>query len=170
MATDTTAATATATKMNVNKRFIDKDELTHALLSCDTDFPMTVTGSSMAPLMKDGRTNVILTKDFTPEKGRILLFKRCDGSLILHRVRKIKKDGTLIMNGDAQSWCEAISPEQALAAVKYLSIGNKQVKYDTPLLRLWDKLWYPTYPIRRWLFSLHRIFIGGIKIVGKRKK
>ena len=86
-----------------NVRIVDADALVKAILSSDGVFPLTVTGSSMAPLLKDGRSTVLLTKDFVPKRGRILLFRRRDGSLILHRVRKI--DGnTLVMNGDAQDW------------------------------------------------------------------
>ena len=102
--------------------------------------------------------SVLLTKDFVPKKGRILLFRRRDGSLILHRVRKI--DGnTLVMNGDAQDWCERILPHQVIAAVEYIKMGNKNVKYNSPLLRIWDCPWYPTYPVRRRLFG----FISKLK-------
>ena len=120
-----------------NVRIVDADALVKAILSSDGVFPLTVTGSSM---------------------GRILLFRRRDGSLILHRVRKI--DGnTLVMNGDAQDWCERILPHQVIAAVEYIKIGNKNVKYNAPLLRIWDCLWYPTYPVRRRLFG----FISKLK-------
>lgn len=141
-----------------NVRIIEADALVKAILSSDGVFPLTVTGASMAPLLKDGRSTVLLTKDFVPKKGRILLFRRRDGSLILHRVRKI--DGnTLVMNGDAQDWCERILPHQVIAAVEYIKIGNKNVKYNAPLLRIWDCLWYPTYSVRRRLFG----FISKLK-------
>ena len=108
-----------------NVRIIEADALVKALLSSDGVFPLTVTGSSMAPLLKDGRSTVLLTKDFVPKRGRILLFRRRDGSLILHRVRKI--DGnTLVMNGDAQDWCERILPHQVIAAVEYIKNGQQK--------------------------------------------
>ncbi len=129
-------------------KIMNRDSLADAIISSDAEFPLTVTGSSMAPLMKDGHTVVLLTKEFIPAKGRILLFKRTDGSLILHRVRKIGKD-YLVMNGDAQGWCEVIKPEQAIAAVSYIKIMGRNVKYNAPLLRIWDSLWYLTFPIRR---------------------
>jgi signal peptidase I len=134
-------------------KIINRDCLAEAILSSDTDFPLTVTGSSMAPLIKDGRTVVLLTRTFTPAKGRILLFRRIDGTLILHRVRKVGKD-YLVMNGDAQGWCEIIKPSQAIAAVNYIKIMGKNVKYNSPLLRIWDSIWYLTFPVRR-LFCLH---------------
>lgn len=141
-----------------NVRIVGADALVNAILSSEGAFPLTVTGSSMAPLLKDGRSTVLLTKDFVPKKGRILLFRRRDGSLILHRVRKVC-ESSLIMNGDAQDWCERISPNQVIAAVEYIKIGNKNVKYNAPLLRIWDCLWYPTYPVRRRLFG----FISKLK-------
>ncbi len=138
----------------MSRRFLDRDSLTSAILSTDGDFPLTVSGTSMMPLMKDGKTTVLLTRNFAPQKGRILLFRRIDGSLVLHRVRKIEKDGTLIMNGDAQNWCERISPSQVIAAVNYISIGKRNVKYNTPLLKIWDSIWYITYPVRQRLFRI----------------
>ena len=60
---------------------------------------IVVSGSSMRPFLKGGRDIVCLRtcteKDL--KQGQILLFKRPDQSLVLHRVRSILPDGRLVM-------------------------------------------------------------------------
>lgn len=118
--------------------------------------PLTVTGNSMLPFLKDKRDTVWLRETDKPKRGQILLFRRQDGSFILHRLRRIRRDGTLVMNGDAQSWCEIISPDQVLACVTAFSRpGKKTVSADGFPVRLRDLLWYPTRPIRPFLFRTY---------------
>lgn len=116
--------------------------------------PLVVTGSSMNPFLIDGRDTVWLractNADF--KRGKILLFKRKDGSLVLHRIRKALPDGELLMNGDAQSWCEKIKRNQAVAVVSDIErdgikkpCGSKAVWHiSKPLrpyiMRVWRKL------------------------------
>lgn len=116
--------------------------------------PLVVTGSSMMPFLKDGRDIVWLRvcneSDF--KRGKVILFKRKDGALVLHRIRKVLPDNELLMNGDAQYWCEKIERNQALAAVSEIERdGQKKpcgantvwhiLKPVRPLLmRVWRKL------------------------------
>lgn len=118
--------------------------------------PLCVTGTSMLPLLHPEQ-DVVWLKACTPDmlrRGRILLFRRPDGAFILHRIRKCLPDGRLLMNGDAQTWCETISPDCAVAVVKELTVRGKRIPYDLPRLRCWDTLWYPTRPLRPLLFRL----------------
>ena len=55
-----------------NVRIVDADALVKAILSSDGVFPLTVTGSSMAPLLKNGRSTVLLTKDFSLNREHLL--------------------------------------------------------------------------------------------------
>ena len=93
-----------------------------------SSMPLVVTGNSMEPFMKDGRDTVWLEccKDSDYKRGKILLFKREDEKIVLHRVRKVMPDDVLIMNGDAQYWCEEIKKEQALAVVTYIEKKRKK--------------------------------------------
>lgn len=140
-------------------RVLTDGELLTLLQDSGGEVLLAVTGSSMAPLLKNGKTTVVLSGSFTPSRGRILLYRRADGSLLLHRVRKVHRDGCLLMNGDAQSWCETIRPEQAVAAVVGIDFGKGRIKYNDPLLCAWDFLWYFTRPVRPQLFR----FFGRIR-------
>ena len=120
---------------------------------------LVVTGSSMTPFLKHERDVVFLRKweEKKIKSGQILLFQRKDSSLVLHRIRKIFPNGKLLMNGDAQAWCETISLEQVIAVVSSVERKGKQISCDSIRFQLWNWLWYPTRPIRPILFKLRRI-------------
>lgn len=127
-----------------------------SVLETGSSVPLVVTGNSMLPFLKNKRDTVWLRTERSPKRGQILLFRRTDGTFILHRVRRIRADGMLVMNGDAQAWCETISPDQVLASVTAFSRpGKKTVPSDGFFLRLRDVLWYPTRPIRPFLFNAY---------------
>ncbi len=124
-------------------------------------FPLLVTGSSMLPFLKHKRDTVWLVKSTEYRHGQILLFRRINGTFVLHRIRKIFPDGSMLVNGDAQSWCETVSPEQAVAVVCAVTVRGKKRDCSSLFMRCRDALWYPTRPVRPVLFriysSLHRI-------------
>ncbi|MGM9681685.1 MAG: hypothetical protein ACI3XR_09295 [Eubacteriales bacterium] len=109
----------------------------------------------MRPLLRHGRDTVWL-RAFCLEdckRGSILLYRRPNGRLVLHRVRKCLPDGYR-MNGDAQTWCEDISKEQVVAQAYQIRRKGKVISCNSPGLKLWDMLWFPTRPIRSVLFKI----------------
>ena len=148
--------------MESEKRIISEEEAQSylpALLEGGESVPLVVTGYSMLPFLKSGRDTVWLTPGTVPKKGDIAFFRRRDGNFVLHRVRKIRTDGSLVMNGDAQNWCETILPEQVLAVVTAFSrSGKKTVSASAFRVRLRDLLWYPTRPVRPFLFRVYLAF------------
>ena len=103
------------------------------IISSGGHFTLCVTGSSMNPFLVHGRDSVRLIKcrpqDF--KKGRILLFRRKSGELVLHRVMRVKSDGNLVMNGDAQIWCETISSDAVIAAVSAVEQNGRVISCDS---------------------------------------
>ena len=77
---------------------------------------LTVTGGSMLPLLAGGRDRVTLGP--VPDRlrrGEVLLYRRADGSYVLHRLTSFRQDGTLVFCGDRQTEPErGIRPEQVL--------------------------------------------------------
>ncbi len=126
------------------------------IISAGGHFTLCVSGSSMNPFLVHGRDFVRLIK-CTPQdlkKGRILLFRRDNGELVLHRVMCVLPDGCLVMNGDAQIWCETISPLQVIAAVSEIEckgkiISCKSFKYRTKIF-----LWQLLFPLRSLIFRV----------------
>lgn len=140
----------------MEKYTLTTEELFAALqeaLQGDGCFPLGITGWSMRPLLRHGRDTVWL-RSFCPEdcaRGSILLFRRPNGRLVLHRVRKCLPGGYR-MNGDAQTWCEDILMEQVVAQAYQIRRKGKVISCNAPGLKLWDMLWFPTRPIRPVLF------------------
>lgn len=130
-----------------NRDTFDRAQILGILLSAkDGDrFPLLVTGASMVPFLFNQRSLVFLEKDtgYVPKKGDIVFFARPDGAMVLHRVLEVREDGTLLINGDAQSWTEVIVPEQILARVTHIRRRVRVFSVNAPLYRLAVKLWMP---------------------------
>ena len=71
-------------------------------VSSGKDIKLTVTGYSMYPLLESMSDSVVLTKPGKISKYDVVLFKRADGSHILHRVIKIK-NGVMTIAGDNET-------------------------------------------------------------------
>lgn len=128
------------------------------MINSGATVPLYVSGNSMTPFLADGQ-DIVRLRACTQEdfrRGRILLFRRDDGSLVLHRIIKLLPDGMLLMNGDAQSWCEKTDRKHAIAAVYEIEHGGKICSADSFLLNVRDTLWMLLKPFRRWLMALWR--------------
>lgn len=114
--------------------------------------PLGVTGNSMYPFLRNQKDMVYLKKIKNTngfKKGDILLFMWEDGKWILHRVWKIRKNGTLLMNGDGQSKKETIRKEQVVAVVVGVKRGDREVSIHNPFWRGAVILWKWLYPFRQ---------------------
>ena len=113
---------------------------------------LCVTGWSMLPLLFHKRSFVYLKKEnhYIPRKGDIVLFIRLDGSIVLHRVHKIEKNGLLTINGDAQNWTEQIFPQQVLATVTRYVRFKREVSVESLGYRVYRHMWCPL----RWIHPL----------------
>ena len=92
-------------------------------------FSFPIKGKSMLPLLKDDDVITLKKIENDIKKGDILLFKRNDGSFILHRVNKIKKDYYLIV-GDHQIKKEKVLFNQIIGKViNYQKKKNNKIYY-----------------------------------------
>ena len=82
------------------------EELIREVLASGGEFRLYPRGTSMLPLIRQGIDSVALRKlDRPPQKFDILFYKRQDGSFILHRVKKVTKDG-IVLWGDNHTMLE----------------------------------------------------------------
>lgn len=127
---------------------------------------LTVTGSSMVPFLRHGQDTVVLAPP-TPERlkpGRILFFRRETGTYILHRLRRVEKNGSFQVCGDAQRWTERVWRPQVIGVVVAVRRKDgRMVDCGGLSWRLRSALWYPTRPFRPQLF---RIWAAIRKITG----
>lgn len=117
-------------------------------------FTLTVTGLSMVPFLHHLQDRVLLVspEQRKPRRGEILLCRRPDGSLVLHRCLKKYKDGSFLLNGDSQQWCERQSADTLLAVVDRFYRRGKPVDCDQLGYRLLASGWMCCRPIRPLLF------------------
>ncbi len=122
--------------------------------------PLIVTGNSMLPFLSHGKDTVWLSvcKNEDLKKGRVLLFEREDGSLVLHRVKKVLSQDKLEMNGDAQYWCEIIKREQVIAKVIYIEKNGKKIPCNSLSYKIKVWLWQALKPARPIMFKIRRVF------------
>ena len=125
------------------------------------DFQIPITGTSMNPLLYQNRDFVKIVKPYSPLKtGDIPLYRRADGTFVLHRVVGIKENGEYIMCGDNQFILEyGITDKNIIGVAKVLIIDGKEIDVDTDKDYLKHKEKYlknlnTRYPVRRLRYKL----------------
>ncbi len=110
---------------------------------------LTVTGNSMYPLFHTRRDTVTLSPAQTIKKYDITFHKRDDGRYILHRVLKIKKDGTYLICGDNELKTEPpVRREQIFGVVTEYTRWGKTKKPKGIRYWLYVRIWHLLMPWR----------------------
>lgn len=119
-----------------------------------TAIPLMVSGSSMVPFLVHGRDTVYLSKITKPVKrGDIVLYRRNNGQLVLHRVCRLTSDG-ITMIGDAQQDPEpGIQSEQLLAVTAAVRRKGKLITKSDWRWKCFTMLWLMVIPWRRKLLD-----------------
>ena len=120
-------------------------------------------GTSMLPLIREGRDSVILS----PVSGRlkkydIPFYRRHDGTYVLHRVVGFDREG-YVLCGDNQFVLEhGIGDGEIIAVVTAIRRGGKLIRLDGLLyrtyVRLWDITRWPRWVAVRAARKIKRIF------------
>ena len=119
-----------------------------------------ISGTSMWPLLKERNSQVQLVSGRTKQlkKGDIVLYRRKDGTLVLHRIIKIVKKNTYLVCGDHQ-WKleEQIGKDQILAAAQGFFINGRYIDEKIWWYRLYKKIWNGNLTIRRCCLTFLRL-------------
>lgn len=100
-----------------------------------TQVPVPVAGSSMMPFLHPGDTVFLDLPGGKLRVGDIPLFTRPDGRYILHRIVEVRKDGSFVMLGDAQTERELVDGIHRIRAV--VTSANHKGKLLTPRSVRW---------------------------------
>lgn len=124
------------------------------------EFKLLVSGNSMAPVLRHERDFVYLKdiKNHSLNKGDIVFIKRDTGEYILHRIFKINKNKTFIMNGDAQGWTEIVRNDQVIAYAKKIERKGKEISCDNNIYKIIVALWMKLRPYRCKIHYIKRKF------------
>lgn len=143
----------------------DLSPLLAEVLHSGGEVTLTVTGSSMSPLLRHRRDRVCLTKppEIGLQKYDIPLFVRPDGKYVLHRIVAVKAGGYAVA-GDNQTVREyPVRPEQVIGVVSGIWRGDKYIPCTDFRYRAYCRLWVAACPLRRLLAAgkhfLQRAFL-----------
>lgn len=119
-----------------------------------------IKGTSMWPLFKEGESRVQLAKREGRQlrKGDIILYRRKNGILVLHRIIKVMEENTFLVCGDHQ-WKleEQVEEEQILAVAQGFFRNGRYVDEKTWWYRLYKKLWNLNLTVRRYCLAFLRL-------------
>lgn len=134
-------------------------------------FTIPITGTSMLPLLVQGRDTVTLKKcTETLKKGDLPLYRRKDGAFVLHRVVKVEKNNTYTMCGDNQFLKEkGISHDHIIGVVSDITRNGKTFSVDSKKYQLYVRAGLLflniRYPYRRvrYIGSMIKLKAKGIR-------
>ncbi len=138
-------------------------EIVDELIEEDAVLPFYVSGSSMNPFLISRRDIVYLKKPQPDEfkKGRIFLFRRKDGTLVLHRAKNVSEEFVFEMLGDAQCQSEKTGKDQIVAIVSEIERKGKRRSVNSFYWKSIDAIWRSLIPFRpiimRIWFKIRRI-------------
>lgn len=103
-----------------------------------------ITGSSMLPLLREGQSQVQVSawQGEPLKKGDIVLYRRADGALVLHRIVRVKDPDTCLLCGDHQWKTEEwVHSDQILAVAQTIFQNGRPMAENGWGYRLYRKLW-----------------------------
>ena len=149
-----------------NKEFhlADAIGVIEEVLASGGEFNMFPKGTSMLPLIVQGRDSIVLKRDFVniAKKHDIAFYRRENGQFVLHRVMKKCADGTFVMCGDNQTVLEKNIPKSAVIGVVSAIVRNgKNVKLDgfaySAYVFIWTKM-FIRKPIKLFVRACRKLF------------
>lgn len=144
-------------------------ELLPTILECvqnGQEAVFTPGGISMQPMIYGGKDRVALVKPRFPlKKSDILLYRREDGILVLHRLVGFQ-NGQYVFRGDNTLANEyGITDENILAMVSRFCRNGKWHSVDEKGYRFYAAFWSAVYPFRRVYAAVKsRIYALWVKI------
>lgn len=160
--------------MSLNKEVSLDDviEIMREKLELGGTVTFTPNGTSMEPMLRDGKDVVVLKK----ASGRLRLFdiplyRRENGQYVLHRVIDYGNDGSYVMCGDNQFAREkGIRDDQIIAVMT--AFYRKGISYtpESILYKVYVNFWYHTRPFRHAYRGTKRRAMKLLGITPKPKK
>lgn len=120
-------------------------------------------GTSMKPLLRDGRDTVFLVKPGKAlKKMDIIFYRRDDGTFVLHRIVGIK-NGVFTCRGDNQFVNEYnIAPESVIAVLSHYEKNGKKKSAASFPFRLYSFFWVNSVYLRKFCVRFIN-FLRGVK-------
>lgn len=126
------------------------------LLEAGKTVNLLVSGGSMEPFLIHKRDAVLLKKPDRPyRKGDIVLFRRCNGKYVLHRIYRISPQGAYVI-GDGQTTLEGpVAFSQMIAIVTQVRRKGHIIRPGDLLWEFFEHLWIRMIPARPCLNGMY---------------
>lgn len=134
------------------------DTVCQLLQQGETSVAVPVAGGSMAPFLHNGDTVYLDLPDSPVKRGDIVLYTRSYGRYILHRVYRVRRDGSYIMVGDAQTELELLPGREQIHA-RVSSARHKGKLMRPGQFRWWvyQHIWLWLRPLRPFLMRMREV-------------
>ena len=122
-------------------------------------------GTSMRPLIREGRDAVTIRKtDTPPKKLDAVLFRRPgSGAYVLHRILRVNGDGTYWIVGDNCVSGETVAGENILGVLTDVTRkSGRQISTNGFGCRLYARTWCAWYPVRFALIRARNLCAGAL--------
>ena len=116
-----------------------------------------IAGTSMMPLLKEGRDRVELEpcSQERLKKGNVVLYKKNDGTLVLHRIIKTENREFFTVLGDHQfKNAERVNKNQIIAVACGFFIKGRYVTEKKRWYRMYKKIWLCNVNFRRIILAV----------------
>ena len=116
-----------------------------------------IAGTSMMPLLKEGRDRVELEpcSQERLKKGDVVLYKKNDDTLVLHRIIKTENGESFTVLGDHQfNNAERVNKNQIIAVARGFFIKGRYVTEKTRWYRMYKKIWLCNLNFRRIILAV----------------
>lgn len=120
---------------------------------------LPVTGSSMLPMLREGRDMVRLVKaEGTLRRGEVILYRRESGQYVLHRLIRMEDADICLCCGDNQWQRELVPRERVIARVEGFFRAGTWI--DTRRHKgylCYQHVWTALFPVRRPIILARRL-------------
>lgn len=124
---------------------------------------LVVTGNSMYPTLRHRKDAVYLRPVVGDlRRGDLILYRRHDGTFVLHRIVTRPRGNVFFCAGDNQWRKEQVEESQVLAVTDGIIRKGRIYKESNCGYRLWVAVWLFLLPLRRPILALRR-FLGRIR-------
>ena len=119
------------------------------VINRDGRLVFTNAGTSMRPLIKQGRDVLIIEKPVFPlAKYDVPLYKRESGQYVLHRIVALRGDG-YVTRGDSRLHREyGVTDDMIIGVLTAVSRDGKETDINSGKMRLYSRLIVALFPLR----------------------
>lgn len=133
---------------------------TERLIAGGHTVTLTVRGSSMLPLIRNGDRAVLVSVGTTSlQRGMVVLARTTDGQVVLHRIIGLPGDdgNSILLQGDGNiGLTEQTTPEGVIALLTHVHRGRHRYACHSSGWCLLVAVWQALRPVRRPLLGIYR--------------